>query len=81
MNSTLRRGLAATALAGTALLGSATAATAAPQPAPEPGGVVIVDQPDTGDLNNIWTFAPLGVPVLGLLDSVAAVPGKLLPQP
>ncbi|GAA3355884.1 MULTISPECIES: hypothetical protein [Saccharopolyspora] len=81
MNTAVRRGLAATALAGTALLGSATAAIAAPQAAPDPGGVVIVDEPDTGDLNNIWTFAPLGVPVLGLLDSLADVPGKLLPLP
>ncbi|GAB2667631.1 hypothetical protein GCM10027271_29060 [Saccharopolyspora gloriosae] len=81
MNASLRRGLAASALVGTALLGSAATAVAAPQPAPEEDGVVIVDQPDTGDLHNKWTFAPLGIPVLGLLDSVAGVPGKLLPLP
>jgi len=74
MNHHLRRGLAATLLAGTALLGTGAAAVAAPADQP-----VIVDQPDTGDLHNKWTFAPLGVPVLGLLDSVADVPGKLLP--
>ncbi|WP_338599060.1 hypothetical protein [Saccharopolyspora sp. SCSIO 74807] len=79
MNAELRRGLAVSALVGTALLGGAGAAVAAPQSAPEQDGVVVVDEPDTGDLHNKWTFAPLGVPVFGLVDSVLDVPGKLLP--
>ncbi|HET6709774.1 hypothetical protein [Amycolatopsis sp.] len=63
-------------------LAAATAFTglaAAPAPADTPG-VVVVDEPDTSGLHNIWTFAPLGVPVLGLIQSVNGVPGKLLPS-
>ncbi len=66
--------VAATLLAGAALLGVATPALA------DSPGVVVVDEPDTGGLNNIWTFAPLGVPVLGLLQSINGVPGKILPS-
>jgi hypothetical protein len=40
-------------------------------------GVTVVDQPDTSNLNNIWTFAPLGVPVLGAVQSVSQVFGRL----
>jgi hypothetical protein len=47
--------------------------------AAKPSDVVIVDPPDTSGLNNIWTFAPLGVPILGLIQSVTQVPGRLLP--
>lgn len=40
----------------------------------------MVDEPDTTNLNNIYTFAPLGVPVLGFVRSLNAVPGKILPS-
>jgi hypothetical protein len=40
-------------------------------------GVTVVDKPDTSNLNNIWTFAPLGVPVLGAVQSVSQVFGRL----
>lgn len=85
MSAFVTRGLAASTLVAAALLSSATGALAAPAPAPAPApgqdGVVVVDRPDTGDLNNKWTFAPLGVPVFGLIDSVLGVPEKLLPIP
>lgn len=74
---TVVRALAAVALAGVGLTAAAVPAAAAETPS-SAGGVTIVDQPDTGNLNNIYTVAPLGVPVLGLLRSINAVPGKIL---
>ncbi|MGW7535664.1 hypothetical protein [Amycolatopsis sp. NPDC054798] len=76
MKNTVVRAVAATALAGAALLGAAAPALAATQDQP---GVTVVDEPDTSHLNNIWTFAPLGVPVLGLIQSLNGVPGRILP--
>jgi len=75
MKKYLVRAAAAAIITGAALFGAAAPALAAGTP-----GVVVVDEPDTGDLTNIWTFAPLGVPVLGLIQSVNGVPGKLLPS-
>lgn len=95
MKKLVVRGVVAAALTGLAVAGTAApalAAEAAPAPAaPAPvapavapaasdGGPAVVDEPDTGDLNNIYTFAPLGVPVLGLVRSLNAVPGKILPS-
>ena len=75
------RGVAVTALAAAAVFAAAIPSTAAPStPEPGPGDVVVVDEPDTSELNDIYTFAPLGVPVFGLLQSLNAVPGKLLPS-
>lgn len=74
MNRTGSRAVAAALLAGVALLGTAPAALAE---APQQDGVAVVDEPDTSDLNNKWTFAPLGVPVFGLIDSVSGVPKRL----
>ncbi|WP_290062580.1 hypothetical protein [Amycolatopsis solani] len=71
----MKKTLAVAILAGAALFTAAGPALAADAP-----GVVVVDEPDTSGLNNIWTFAPLGVPVLGLIQSVNGVPGKLLPS-
>lgn len=71
----MKKTLAVAVLAGAALFGAATPALA------DTPGVVVVDEPDTSGLDNIWTFAPLGVPVLGLIQSVNGVPGKLLPTP
>jgi len=76
MNKTVIRGLVASALAGAAVLGAAAPALAAPSPS----DVVIVDEPDTTNLHNAYTFAPLGVPVFGLIGSLNAAPGKLLPS-
>lgn len=74
MKSTLLRTTAGAALAGLTLLGPGTPALAdAPPPA-------VVDEPDTSQLHNLWTFAPLGVPVFGLVQSVAEAPQKLLPS-
>ena len=64
-------------LAGTASLALSAPALADTQD--QPGDPQISGQPDTSGLHNKWTFAPLGVPLLGLVDSVEAVPGKLLP--
>ncbi|MBB4686479.1 hypothetical protein [Amycolatopsis jiangsuensis] len=77
MRTTLARATAVVALAGAGVLGVAVPALAATQD----DGVVVVDEPDTSGLNNIWTFAPLGVPVLGLIQSLNGVPGKILPSP
>ncbi|GHF13135.1 hypothetical protein GCM10017786_53920 [Amycolatopsis deserti] len=74
MKKTVIRGLVASALAGAAVLGAAAPALAAP------GEVAVVDEPDTTNLNNAYTFAPLGVPVIGLVRSLNAAPGKLLPS-
>ncbi|MFF5987648.1 hypothetical protein [Prauserella flavalba] len=79
MKKTLARGVATGALAGLAVVGAAAPALAAPGPAPSESDVVIVDEPDTSDLHNVYTVAPLGVPVLGLIRSINAAPGKLLP--
>ncbi|HET6499827.1 MAG TPA: hypothetical protein VFG87_03595 [Amycolatopsis sp.] len=79
MKKTLVRGFVVTALAGVALAGGAVPALA--DTAPGNSGVTVVDEPDTSTLNNIYTFAPLGVPVLGLISSLNAVPGKILPSP
>ena len=73
MKKSLARGVVVTALAAAAFAGTAAPAFAA-------GDVQVVDEPDTSQLNNIYTFAPLGVPVLGLVRSVNAVPGKILPS-
>lgn len=64
--------MAAFALAGVAVLGAGAPAFAE--------GPAVVDEPDTSQLNNIWTFAPLGVPVLGLIQALQNVPGRLLPS-
>ena len=77
MKKTVARVLAVTALAAVALAGAAAPALAAEA---QDGGVAVVDEPDTSNLNNIYTFAPLGVPVLGLARSLNAVPGKILPS-
>ncbi|WP_181771796.1 hypothetical protein [Amycolatopsis pittospori] len=81
MKKTLVRAVTGAALAGLVVLGSAAPALAAtPLAQDAPSDVVVVDEPDTSDLNNIWTFAPLGVPVLGLIQSLNGVPGRLLPS-
>lgn len=72
---TLLRAAGAAVLTGAALFGAAAPALAADAP-----GVVVVDEPDTSGLNNIWTFAPLGVPALGLIQSINGVPAKILPS-
>ncbi|OLR91269.1 hypothetical protein [Actinokineospora bangkokensis] len=71
MRTTITRGLIAATLAATTLTGLATTATADP---------VIVDQPDTSQLNDIYTFAPLGIPVFGLIQSIVRAPTYILPQ-
>ncbi|GAA3435841.1 hypothetical protein [Kutzneria kofuensis] len=65
----MRRTLVTTTLVTAALIGAASPALA--------DGVTVVDKPDTSSLNNIWTFDPLGVPVLGALQSVSQAVGRL----
>ncbi|MEV6907893.1 hypothetical protein [Amycolatopsis sp. NPDC051071] len=77
MKKTLNRAITGAVLAGLVVLGSAAPALAVQA---APNDVVVVDEPDTSDLNNIWTFAPLGVPALGLIQSLNGVPGRLLPS-
>ena len=65
----MRKIFVTTALAATALAALASPALA--------DGVTVVDRPDTSSLNNIWTFDPLGVPVIGALQSVSQAFGRL----
>jgi hypothetical protein len=71
MKKSVTRVLVSAALAGLVLTGTAAPALADP---------VIVDEPDTSQLNNVWTFAPLGVPVLGLIQSVVRAPTGIIPN-
>ena len=64
----MRKTLVAATLVAGALLGLA---------APALADVPVVDKPDTGNLNNIWTFDPLGVPVFGAVESVSQAFGRL----
>ncbi|MER7011186.1 hypothetical protein ABT324_07145 [Saccharopolyspora sp. NPDC000359] len=68
------RALTTCLLAGVALLSAGPVALAE---APRQDGVAVVDEPDTSGLENKWTFAPLGVPVFGLVDSISGVPKRL----
>jgi hypothetical protein len=74
MNRIAGRAITASLLVGAALLGTGPAALAE---APPRGDVAFVDEPDTSDLNNKWTFSPAGVPVFGLIDSITGVPKRL----
>jgi hypothetical protein len=65
----MRKTLVTTTLVAATLVGLASPALA--------DGVTVVDKPDTSSLNNIWTFAPLGVPVLGAVQSVSQAVGRL----
>lgn len=66
------RALVAAALAGLVLTGAASPALAGP---------AVVDEPDTSGLNNVWTFTPvLGVPLLGLVQSVVKAPNGIIPN-
>ncbi len=80
MTKTFVRGLLPATVA--ALMSFAISAPAlAASPARTSDEPAVVDKPDTSGLHNTWTFAPLGAPVFGLIDSVADVPKNLLPQP
>ena len=67
----MKKIVAVAVLSGAVLAGFASPAFAGP---------VVVDKPDTGDLNNKWTFAPLGVPVIGLVESVVKAPNFIIPN-
>ncbi|WP_028850851.1 hypothetical protein [Thermocrispum municipale] len=71
MKRTLLRGTVAAVMTGAALFASAS-----PALADEPE---IVDEPDTSNYHDKYTFAPLGVPVIGLIQSLSAAPGKIIP--
>ncbi len=74
------RTIIASVLAGATLFGTAGAACAAKRSVvPRNDDVAVVDEPDTGGLNDKWTFAPLGVPVFGVIDSLTGVPDRILP--
>lgn len=70
MQNKFARALVAVTIAGAAFVGTAAPALADP---------VIVDQPDTSDLNDIYTFAPLGIPVFGLVQSVVRAVNGIIP--
>lgn len=81
MTKTFLRSLVPAALAALlsfAISAPALASSAAASDDDEPA---VVGKPDTSGLHDTWTFAPLGVPVFGLIDAVADVPKNLLPQP
>ena len=70
MTKTITRAVLSAALAGLVLTGAAAPALADP---------VIVDEPDTSELNDTWTFAPLGVPLFGLIPVIVRAPNGILP--
>ncbi|WP_020498782.1 hypothetical protein [Sciscionella marina] len=82
MRTNLRRGIASSVIALGLLAGAGVPALAATGGGTGDGGdPAIVDEPDTSGLHDIWTdYTVLGVPVVGLIQSVAEVPGKLLPS-
>lgn len=67
----MKKIIAAALLSGAVLAGFASPALADP---------VVVDKPDTSDLTNKWTTAPLGIPVIGLIESVVKAPNYLIPN-
>ncbi|TWP43640.1 hypothetical protein FKR81_42190 [Lentzea tibetensis] len=71
MKQSIARAAVAAALSGMVLTGFAAPAFADP---------VVVDEPDTGDLENPWTFAPGGVPVNGVIKSVENALKGFLPK-
>jgi hypothetical protein len=75
----MRKALART-IAATAFAAAAGLALPLPALADASGQPNVVDEPDTSGLNNTWTFAPAGVPVFGLIQSVSEAPQKLLPS-
>ncbi|TCP47889.1 hypothetical protein EV191_11194 [Tamaricihabitans halophyticus] len=80
MRNSIARAVSAIALSGITTVVLAAPAFAQENPTVnDPDEVAIVGEPDTSDLHNAYTFAPLGVPVFGLLQSVNAVPGNILP--
>ena len=81
MTKTFLRGLRPAALAALLSFAISAPALASSPTAASDDEPAVVDKPDTGGLHDTWTFAPLGVPVFGLIDSVADVPKNLLPQP
>lgn len=78
--TTITRRLAVTALVAVASL-TVPAAPALADGGSGNGQPNIVDEPDTSNLNNPWTFAPLGIPVFGVIQAVSDVPQRLLPSP
>jgi hypothetical protein len=83
MRQTIRRAIAVTALAGAATIAVAAPASAATPtnstPQGSAGNVTVVGDPGNSNPGDPWTFDPLGIPVIGLIQSVADAPGKLLP--
>jgi hypothetical protein len=79
MRKSVSRGIAAAALtaaAGLLLPLPALAATTSGNNPPQPN---IVDDPNTSNLHNEFTFAPLGVPVFGLVEAALAAPNGIVP--
>ncbi|MEU5692453.1 hypothetical protein [Actinosynnema sp. NPDC020468] len=72
MKKSLARAVVAAALTGLAFTGAAGTALADP---------VVVDNPDTSGLNNVWTFTPvLGIPVIGLVQVLVKAPNGIIPN-
>ncbi|MGW6930519.1 hypothetical protein ACWGE0_10675 [Lentzea sp. NPDC054927] len=67
----MKKIVAAALLSGAVLAGFTSPALADP---------VVVDKPDTSDLNDKWTTAPLGVPVFGLIESIVKAPNYIIPN-
>jgi hypothetical protein len=41
--------------------------------------VTVVGDPGNSNPGDPWSFAPLGIPVFGLIQSIVEAPGKVLP--
>jgi len=71
MKRALARGVVTAVIAAAAFT-----AAAAPALADEPE---VVDEPDTSNYHDKYTFAPLGIPIIGLINSVVDAPGRIIP--
>lgn len=71
MKRALARGVVTAVIAGAAFT-AAVASALADEPE-------VVDEPDTSNYHDKYTFAPLGIPIIGLINSVVDAPGRIIP--
>ncbi len=69
----------AAAVTATVAIPASAAAAAATEHAASTSDVTVVGDPGNSNPGDPWSFAPLGIPVFGLIQSVVNAPGKVLP--
>lgn len=55
-------------------------ASAATENTASTSDVTVVGDPGNSNPGDPWSFAPLGIPVFGLIQSIVNAPGKILPS-